>query len=1323
MSGIFPMKKVSFPIIIIMIILLSLAKGSVSLKKEPKLIAVKQLISIEKLFVILDTGLYLYEYDLSNFIKIYKFNLEQQKALREHENIKTIFSQFSLQEIEYYSCLIENILFIYNPINKHIYNLAIGLEQNMEPIFMNINYSNIDLYFIKENTLKMKLYSFSSDFKVKEEKENTIYKFKDSLFANCKMNNINYIKCFYYQSDFNTIDFYFNNNSYIIKEINKNISLFNNNKTFITITSDISYDNNLFICFLMNDYKYNCFFSDKINNNMNYVATAGEKYCKNIKVTYFKETNEFVAVCQQNDKYLLSIIKNSIFDINKNIYKTKVFPIYNNESYFSVIYNKFTKDYSIIGNFNFTIKNTLRHLSSNDNKENENHEKQIEPIFNDIYFSHKFSSNKPYINYNEKKGKELASSTNGELFTDDMDEESKLKPYDGSISNTNDNYKIYENKLLSYKVNTKEINNKEKPGKKNSYFVETDKVIKNKDKFLSYEEKSDEIFTDMTQINITSNKENTETLIEETEEKIYTNEIIQEITINKIEEETTENIYNVENINTTNIIAEITSTNKRSEKESTDLHIQDTKQESIEGKEDIEQSESTLSLVVSQKLTEEISSDGLAKISNDISSIEIIESFYLEDMKINNIILEHLFSLSKENFVKSLDQLMKENKIDSDYKTSGDNYALILKPLNSEKYKDKTNIIFENCEKILRQTNKIPDSSTLTLLQIEIKNNNNQSLVNQVEYRIYDENKNPLDISVCKDTDIIINYAINENVLSSLDQNLVSEFKDLGVNIFDIEDPFFNDLCTPFTYHDIDIILEDRYNIIYQNFSVCEEGCNYTNIDLEKKFISCQCKVKNEMNNNIIQSKFQENKDIVKYTNIDVMKCSSLVFRFDNKSNNIGFIIFCILVSVFLILVVVHVFKGIYSVSNFIYEEMKKYNYINNTNRKFFEENKANKDKDNKVIKSRVPRKRLSMVDNTSVRNIISNRRKTNVFNMNIGENFLNTSDKDVSMNVPNQNKNNNKSNPIKKIIIKKKKKGKGKGKGNTIINNGKEKIVKKEEEVIVKNVNKEKIDNFGIIKINIEKAKETYYPEESNKTLHNYTFRYVGRFESRNIFQILYIFLLTKQIVFHTIFEKSPLIPFQIYLGIFIFTLSFDLSINALFYSNSNISKRYNSQKGLISFTVSNNTMIIIISSIVSLIFIPIMIKFSKIDNDIRKIFSREEIRLKKDKNYTINDIQKRRIFTEVENALKYYKIKLILLLIFQFIFLLFSWYFVTSFCQVYQNTQINWLANFLSAVLIRFVIEIVICIISAKLYLISAHIDYVTFYKFMLFIYDFSC
>ena len=98
-------------------------------------------------------------------------------------------------------------------------------------------------------------------------------------------------------------------------------------------------------------------------------------------------------------------------------------------------------------------------------------------------------------------------------------------------------------------------------------------------------------------------------------------------------------------------------------------------------------------------------------------------------------------------------------------------------------------------------------------------------------------------------------------------------------------------------------------------------------------------------------------------------------------------------------------------------------------------------------------------------------------------------------------------------------------------------------------------------------------------------------------------------------------------------------------------------------------------------------------------------------------------KIFSEVENALKCYKIKLILFLIFNFLFMLFFWYFITAFCQVYQNTQINWLFNCISSVLVRFLFEVLICFLFAKLYLMAASVDYWTFYKFMLFVYDFSC
>ena len=90
---------------------------------------------------------------------------------------------------------------------------------------------------------------------------------------------------------------------------------------------------------------------------------------------------------------------------------------------------------------------------------------------------------------------------------------------------------------------------------------------------------------------------------------------------------------------------------------------------------------------------------------------------------------------------------------------------------------------------------------------MEINNNNDNSLVNKVEYQVYDDNKTLLDLSICKDIDIEISYAMKDN---SLDMNSISEFKDRGIDIFNIDDSFFNDICHPYSDSNNDIVLEDR---------------------------------------------------------------------------------------------------------------------------------------------------------------------------------------------------------------------------------------------------------------------------------------------------------------------------------------------------------------------------------------------------------------------------------------------------------------------------------------------------------------------------------
>ena len=812
-----------------------------------------------------------------------------------------------------------------------------------------------------------------------------------------------------------------------------------------------------------------------------------------------------------------------------------------------------------------------------------------------------------------------------------------------------------------------------------------------------------------------------ETILNNTENELFSEEFSNEINIsNNI-------IVNIKN--DTNQLTEEMADMESSEELSivTTEVIKTTEKQEIINSSEIENVSTQKASEIIFNSTQLIKTTTIPFISTTIinkSFSEVITSEYLTNSVKIEILLDDLLSLSKEKYIKTLDQFILSQKIGNNYKYSGNNFTLLIKPTNSNQDKDMTNINFENCENILRKKYNIPKSSILTLLQIEIENNsNNYSLNNQIEYRIYDENKKPLDISICKDTDITIYHSLKEDAFSLLNKDLILEFKKLGINVFDINDPFFKDLCVPFSYQNIDIILEDRYNIIYQNFSFCEEGCNNTDIDFERKFSTCQCKVKNDMNNKLSAINFQQINEIkLKNTNIDVMKCYKLIFKLNNKSNNYGFIIFTILLILFIINIIIHIIKGINSVSDFIYKEMIKYNYLKEGDKKFFENDKNKKIVKTKNIQQTDARikKRSSVIfdknknkNKKKDKNIKSNKKtkkeKDSILNMNKKKSFNNSSKRNMKSSMllfPSQTKSGDLiSNPPSKNVTKKKRKSVLKV--NTFNKDKKEEI----------------IDNFGIIKIKLDSSKEDYSPISSYKTLHNIMFKDLNRYENRNFFLLIYIFLLTKQIIFHTFLENSPLVPFQITLSIFIFTLCFDLSINGLLYTNSNISKKYGSSKGLFSFTLSNNTLIIIISTLVSFIFIPIIIKFSRTDSEIRKVFTREEKKLKKNKNYTLDNPTKKKIFSEIENILKNYKIKLALLLTFEFCLIVFFLYFITAFCQVYPNTQINWLFNSLSSVLIRFIFEVLLCTLGAKLYHISSQIEYYTFYKVMLFVYDFSC
>ena len=706
-------------------------------------------------------------------------------------------------------------------------------------------------------------------------------------------------------------------------------------------------------------------------------------------------------------------------------------------------------------------------------------------------------------------------------------------------------------------------------------------------------------------------------------------------------------------------------------------------------------------------------------LKNSESDFHFSSIPYYSDIS-NNFSFQYFEYFNKDEIEKNLKEIINSINIEEKVEFKGEDFTLVIKPINSFYNESETHINFSKCEEILRNSSNL----SLTLLQIEIQKKDEKSLTNQVEYQIYDNNKNPLDLSICKDIDIQVFHAINNN--SKINLPLINNFKNMDVDIFNINDSFFNDICFSYSESDNDIVLEDRIKDIYQNYSLCDKGCTYNGIDLLNKIISCNCKVKSnisEKDNNLYLKQFNEiNID----SNFGLIKCYKKVFSLKDKLNNSGFLIFSLLGTIQISLISIIIYKGIKPIKEYIFNEMKNNGYIEIKNINKNDALNINMGKKGKNISQNVnsPPKNnnLKLKENSSIRNI--SQPENEIIN-----NF--------------NNDNNNGPKFINNVKRKKNKKKKMKRKimGNIIsskndiilLENSKKKInsfptqiLEKEnstKDFKEKNIQNERANkyNYSLININLKNCNR-YIPESSNIILNNYTFEEAIKYDKRSICSIFYIFLLSKQAIFHTFLYRSPLEPFILRLCLFIFIISSDLPLNAFFYLDDKISKKYKHVQNLFLFTFNNNITIILLSTFVGFIFMTLFANLSNLSNNIRDIFRKEEEKMKKNKKYKINENIKKEIFKEIESILKNHKIKIIILFIVEILLMLFFWYYVTAFCHVFSSTQISWLFDSLLSILSRLIIEILLSLGFAKLYLISIESNIHCIYKFVLFFYSFG-
>ena len=489
---------------------------------------------------------------------------------------------------------------------------------------------------------------------------------------------------------------------------------------------------------------------------------------------------------------------------------------------------------------------------------------------------------------------------------------------------------------------------------------------------------------------------------------------------------------------------------------------------------------------------------------------------------------------------------------------------------------------------------------------------------------------------------------VKENLLSMLDENsqnyeLQKSLIKQGINIFDINDPYYKDICYDFDNpKNKDIALNDRIKETYVNVTLCDKGCTNTGIDAKKNVATCNCKFNDITNNDFIHENAALNYlvgeffDIINSSNILVLRCYKYLIKYFTRS--IGGMI----VSTLLLLTIIYTL--IFSCFELI--RMKK--YIFSLTKKFIlfisnyphivkfgpPSRKDKKNKSQKIKENNNSRKNKKMGTKSTL-NLISHDKL---------QNQLNSDDLIIYNNKMNSNLN----------ILEKK--------------NYKQEIKEKE------NSNND---------INEGKKLKKYFKEYLSTSPDDMEYDEAIKLDKRNFCCYFCDCLKLNQSLAYTFISSDPINTRMIKLILFSLNITLYFVVTGLFFSEEFISELYHiEEKDENFFSFIPRTKDKIIYTTIVAIFIGYLTDFFFLDEKkIKGIFKREKnnkIALKKNISLLINEIKKRYIS----------------FIIMTFVILLFCLYYVLCFNYVYPKTQIEWVKSSVFVIIVMQIISLLRCL-----------------------------
>lgn len=633
-------------------------------------------------------------------------------------------------------------------------------------------------------------------------------------------------------------------------------------------------------------------------------------------------------------------------------------------------------------------------------------------------------------------------------------------------------------------------------------------------------------------------------------------------------------------------------------------------------------------------------------------SKECVQKCNYEEFIYNKCFINNLTDNNIENITQDIRNILNKTKNDSNLNIviEGANsaYQIISSNNMNENINNNLSILnLKNCENILKKIYKI---DYILVLKIDTIISNSPNIINYELYNPYNLEK--LNLSYCENIFINIYSTYNPSE-SSL--NKIIKLKEYGYDLFDLNNSFYQDLCTPFTSDDgTDIILSDRLIDYYENISLCEKNCRYKNYDLKAKKVLCDCPIKKQINLKIENHKdyFLYFINIRNFSNIKVLKCFKLVFSKLGQMNNIGSYIFIFIIFIYTI--------------NFIIYEIKQKERIARIIRMVIE----NKYYNNNELNIQVPpikkaskyESSISVFDLSKMRK--SFKKKNNVHFKN--ENNFKFSAKGTNLSKNNKKKalrssmrqiSNNKKSPIfphqeksSALLLKRI------SQSTKIIE-----FVKKKKSKLKDSI---KSSNYNLYMFNDEELNSLVYEDAII-------------FDNRKYFKYYYSLIKLKHLIFFTFVLKNDYNLFIIKLSLFLFSFSLYFTINIIFFVEINIHELYQG-KGKIKFL--SKLPYIIYSTVISTLISYIIKRLALSHKDMLKIKKIEK---------------KEEAIRESVILIEKLKVRFRFFFIVSYLFLNFFWYFMASFCAVYKNTQKtlidNTLISFILSLLYPFGINLI--------------------------------